>query len=165
MNLVEHLVADIRIEILQRRCIAGDPAPAPMIVQVLRGGLSESALGPDPVYCGLADLLEPSREVPLRFIVVACSSALANAAILTDSLIDLPLDAAVFTDVFVESRHCSLSHCRPSSSWAGRPLHRQYSSAQASSSSLSNAIPGLPMVITRTQGRTSLLKTFLFMPR
>ena len=135
-----------------------------MILQVFGCGFSERPLRSHSVDRCSADLLEPAREIPLCLVIVARSSALANASILADSLIDLPLEAAVRTGLFVEPWHFSSRHSRPSSR-VGRPLRRQYSSVHASNSSRSKAMARLPSGMARTKGRTRRLKLFLFIPR
>src|SRR6185437_5026132 len=154
----------IGIQVLQRRRIPDDASPAGVVVQVLGGGFSERPLRSDSIDRRGSNLLEPAREIPLCFVIVARSSALANASIPRDALIDLPFEAAVGTDSFVEAWHFSSRHSRPSSR-VGRPLRRQYSSVHASSSSRSKAIARFPSGISCTDGRTRRLKLFLFMPR
>src|SRR4029077_35946 len=108
---------------------------------------------------------EPPREIPLGFLFIASSSALAKAAEPLDELVDMPFDRAVGPLPSIETWRSTSRHCRPSIKRAGRPLLAQYASAQASSSTRSNATPRSPIGISRKNGRTSRLKRLRSIPR
>ena len=63
-----------------------------VIVQELGRGFTERPLRTHSVDGCCADLLELAREVLLRFVIVARSSALANSSIPRNALVYLPLE-------------------------------------------------------------------------
>ena len=163
MHALQPFVSNERIHVLQRKRGPTDTRLVGILRQVLRCGLTKRSLPSYAIHYGFADLSDPLFHVAFGFLFIVSSSALTKASMVFDPFVDVPFLAARLRPS-IES-WCSLRHSSPSFFGAGRPLQRQYSSAQASSSSRSNAIPRSPIVTVRTRGRTSLLKEFLFMPR
>jgi hypothetical protein len=113
----------------------------------------------------LTDFFDASREIPCGFFLITRSSALAKSSESLDAFVDMPLKRATLSEPFTEPCSSSFRHSCPSFLGAGRPLRRQYDSAQASSSSRSKAMARLPIGIVVIAGRTSELKLFLFIPK